>query len=305
MAMTLALVSGSVLAGPMQWNSVDDLVNTSSSIHTTLNAAIKRVSGAQGGVGVAAGNVTPNGYLETSATLLSNEQVGAYNIAVLDVQADVFQKTAQEYFTEEYEAAGISFGAAVDAFVDATTQIAIASHVMDMAAQVQASGDAIQGQQLQAYVMDGNVLISNTEQDAFNNAQTALQDAADQYAAVAAVYNDQQLIDNFQFNADANGVDFLNADSVFLDRIENQALTGYNAAVVVDFTTTASLQLVQDISVNIQTTEFFNQAGANDFFYTQGPTQDADAKCSVVNGALTGTWQTEDPTMPCYLEPMP
>ena len=289
----------------MQWNSVDDLVNTSGSINTTLNAAIKRVSGAQGGVGVAAGNVTPNGYLETSATLLSNEQVGAYNIAVLDVQADIFQKTAQEYFAEEYEAAGINFGAAVDAFVDASTQIAIASHVMDMAAQVQASGDAIQGQQLQAYVMDANVLISTTEQDAFNNAQTALQDAADQYAGVAAVYNDATMIQSFQTNADLNGVDFLNADGVFLDRIENQGITGFNAGVVVDFSSTAALYLVEDISANIQTTEFFNQAGANDFFYTQGPTQDPDLKCSIVNGVVIGTFQNEDPTMPCYLEPMP
>jgi hypothetical protein len=305
MALTLALVSGSVLAGPMQWNSVDNLVNTSTSINTTLNAAMKRVSGAQGGVGVSAGNVTPNGYLETSATLLSNEQVGNYNIAILDVQADIFSKTAQEYFAEEYEAAGISFGAAVDAFVDATTQIAIASHVMNMATEVQASGDAIKGQQLQAYVLDGNVLISSAEQDAFNNSQTALQDAADQYAAVAAVYNDATMIQSFQTNADLNGVDFLNADSVFLDRIENQGITGFNAGVVVDFTSTAALYLVEDISANIQTTEFFNQAGTNDFFYITGATQDPNTLCSVVNGVKTGTWQADDPTMPCYLEPTP
>lgn len=298
-------MSGSALAGPVQWNSVDNLVTASGSINTTLDAAIKRVGGVQSGIGVSAGNITPDGFLETSATLLTSAQQDAYNLAVLEVTADVFSKTAAEYFAEEYETAGISFSEAVDAFVNATTAIAIASHVGNMATQVQTSGDAIQGQQLQAYVQNNSVLITTAELDAFNNSQTALQDAADQYAAVAAVYNDAQMISNFQTNADLNGVDFLNADSVFLDRIENQGLTGFQAGVVVDFTSTASLMLVEDISANIETTNFFVNAGATSFFYTQGPTQDVDTTCSVVNGVLTGTFQNEDPAMPCYIEPMP
>ena len=48
MAMTLALVSGSVLAGPIQWNSVDNLVTASGSIATTLDKGIKRVGGYTG-----------------------------------------------------------------------------------------------------------------------------------------------------------------------------------------------------------------------------------------------------------------
>ena len=303
--MTLVLASGSALAGPVQWNSVDSLVTATNSINTTLDAAIKRVGGVESGIGASGGNVTPNGYLETSATLLSTQQQDDYNLAVMNVQSDIFQKTAAEYFAEEYEAASIDFSNQVDAFVSAATQIVIASHVGNMAQQVQASGDAIQGQQLQAYVLNNEVLITTAELTAFNDAQTVLQDSADQFAAVAAVYNDPQLINNFQVNADANGVDFLNADSVFLDRIENQALTGFQAGVVVDFTSTASLLLVEDISANIQTTEFFNNAGATGFFYQEGPTQNPEATCQLVNGVLTGTFQNEDPAMPCYLQPMP
>jgi len=303
MATTLALVSGSVLAGPVQWNSVDNLVNTSASITTTLNAGIKRVAGYTGQA--ANGVVSPNGYLEVSATLLTEAQKDAYNAAILEVQADIFQKTAAEYFGEEYVASQAAMQAAVDSYTQAVTPIAIANHINNMATQVQLSGDAIEGQQLQAYVTNNTVLMSTNQIDTYNNSLTALQDAADQFAAVAVVYNDPARIESFQINADLNGVDFLNADAVFLDRIENQGLTGFNAGVVVDFTSTASLLLVEDISVAIQTTEFLNQAGANDFFYTTGPTQDPSTLCSIVNGVITGTFQNTDPDMPCYVEPMP
>jgi len=301
--MSLVLASGSAVAGPVQWNSVDNLVAASGSIATTLNAGIRRVGGIQSVV--PGGTVTPDGYLEVDATLISEAQRTAYNQAIQEVQADIFQKTAAEYFGEEYAAAQIAFGNAVDAYVDAVTPIATAQHINNMAAQVQLSGDAIQGQQLQAYVLDNNVLMTTGQTDAYNNTLTVLQDAADQFSAVAAVYNDPALIEGFQLNADANGVDFLNADSVFLDRIQNQGITGYDAAVVVDFTSTAALYLVQDISVNIQTTEFINQAGAQSNFYTTGPTQDQNTTCFVVDSGGYWPYQNEDPNMPCYIEPAP
>lgn len=302
---TLALVSVSdrALAGPVSWTSVDNLVTASGSIATTLDAAIKRSGGAQ--EQIPNGVVTPNGYLEVPAVLLSQTQVDDYNTALQAVQADIFQKTAAEYFGEQYTASQANFQAAVDQFVGAVTPLAIATHVGNMAAQVQLSGDAIQGQQLQSYVNDNpNVFMTGEDMAIFNDSMTMMQDAADTFSAVAAVYNDQQLIDNFQFNADSNGVDFLNADNVFLDRIENQALTGYDAAVVVDFTSTAALYLVQDISANIQTTTFLNQAGVNSAFYTSGPSQDPDTLCGIASGGVA-TYQSFDPSMPCYVEVAP
>ena len=304
MAMTLALVSGSVLAGPIQWTSVDNLVLSSGSIATTLDKGLKRVGGYAGSAG--AGLISPNGYLEVEATLLTQAQKDAYNAAIGEVQTDIFQKTAEEYFGEEYEAASVAMDAAVDQYVAAVTPIAVAQHVNNMATQVQFSGDAVEGQQLQAYVTNNNVLMTTGQVDAYNNTLTALQDAADQFAGVAAVYNDPQLIQNFQSMADADGVDFLNADGLFLDRIENQGISSYAAALIVDFTTMNATYYVQDISANIQTTEFLNQAGANSTFYLTGPTQDINTTCSTVqNGTIFQTYQTQDPDMPCFIEPMP
>lgn len=303
--MSLALVSGSALAGPVQWTSVDNLVAASGSIATTLNAGIRRVGGVQSGVGVASGNITPNGYLEVEAVLLTEQQRLAYNQAVGEVQLDIFQKTAAEYFGEEYEAAGVAFSNAVDAYVNAVTPIATAQHINNMAAQVQVSGDAVQGQQLQAFLNNNNVLMTTGQTDAYNNSLTVLQDAADHYAGVAAVYSDPQLVSNFQTMADADGVDFLNADSLFFDRIENQGITGMAAALVVDFTSMNSTMYVQDLSFNIQTTEFFNQAGNASTFFQQGPTQNIDTTCSIVqNGTIFQTYQGQDPNMPCYSAPV-
>lgn len=287
----------------MNWVSVDNLVQASSSISATLDAAIKRTGGAQ--ALVFGGTVTPNGYLEVPAVLLGEAQINDYNNALLAVQNDVFQKTAQEYFTEQYSISNQAFQASVDQFVSAVTPLAIAQHVGNMANQVQLSGDAIEGQQLQAYINNTpSAFLTSNDMTAFNDSLTAMQDAADQFAAVAAVYSDQQLIDNFQFNADSNNVDFLNADNVFLDRIENQALTGYAAAVVVDFTSTASLLLIQDISTNIETTQFFNQAGVNSAFYTTGPTQNVETNCTIVDNANAFPYQSDDPDMPCYIQPI-
>ena len=302
--MSLALVSGSALAGPVQWNSVDNLVNASSSIATTLDVGLRRVGGytAQASNGV----VSPNGYLEVEALLLTETQKNAYNAAVIDVQADIFMKTASEYFGEEYEASQAAMDAAIDTYVAAATPLAVAQHVSNMAAQVQISGDAVEGQQLQAYVTNNNILMTTGQVDEYNNSLTTLQDAADLFAGVAAVYNDPQLISNFQSMADADGVDFLNADSLFFDRIENQAITGMAAAVVVDFTSMNSTMYVQDVSANIQTTEFLNQAGNTSAFYLNGPTQNINTTCSTVqNGTIFQTYQTQDPDMPCFIEPMP
>lgn len=281
---------------------MDNLVTASGSISATLDAAIKRSGGAQ--ALVPGGTVTPDGYLEVPAVLLGEAQINDYNNALIAVQNDIFQKTAQEYFTEQYSVSQAAFQASVDQFVTAVTPIAMAQHVGNMATQVQTSGDAIEGQQLQAYINNTpSTFLTSNDMTAFNDSMTAMQDAADTFSAVAAVYSDQQLIDNFQFNADSNGVDFLNADSVFLDRIENQAITGYAAAVVVDFTSAAALYLVQDISTNIDTTTFFNQAGANGAFYLSGPTQDINTTCSIVASSGAIVYQNEDPDMPCYVEP--
>lgn len=298
-------MSASALAGPVQWTSVDNLVAASGSLAQTFDIGLKRVGGYTGSAG--AGHVSPDGYLEVAATLVTTAQKDAYNAAIGEVQADIFSKTAEEYFGEEYVNAQNAMDAAVDQYVAAATPLAVATHISNMAQQVQLSGDAVQGQQLQAYVTTNNVLMTQTNVVDYNNSLTVLQDSADQFAAVAAVYNDPQLIQNFQSMADADGVDFLNADALFLDRIEDPiAFTGYQAALVVDFTSMNSTMYVQDISSKLVTTEFLNQAGVQSAFYLTGPSQDITTTCSVVqNGTIFQTYQSQDVNMPCYIEPTP
>lgn len=302
-AIALVSVSASALAGPIQWTSVDNLVAASASLQDTFDRGLKRVGGYAGSAG--AGHVSPYSYLTVQATMVTTAQKDAYNAAIGEVQADVFSKTAEEYFGEEYVNAQNAMDVAVDQYVAAATPLAVANHINNMAQQVQLSGDAVQGQQLQAYVTNNNVLMTQTDVVDYNNSLSILQGAADQFAGVAAVYNDPQLVQNFQSMADADGVDFLNADSLFLDRIEDPvAFTGYQAALVVDFTSMNSTMYVQDISTKLVTTEFLNQAGNQSGFYVTGPTQDSITSCQFVqNSTIFQTYQSQDPNMPCYIEP--
>ena len=139
--MSLVLASGSAVAGPVQWNSFDDLVNASGSIAQTLNVGIRRIGGA-GDSAAVGGIAADDGFLQP--VYMSEAQKNAYNVAVGDVQVDIFNKTAQEYLAEQSILAQDNFSAAVDAFVNAASPFIQATYVNALAAQVQASGDAVQ-----------------------------------------------------------------------------------------------------------------------------------------------------------------
>ena len=211
MTMTaLVLVNVSAQAEVLQWSSVDNLVSASESIKTTFNAGIRRTAGV--GVYAQVGGIAGDGLM--TPVHMSYAQKDAYNSAIGEVQNDIFQKTAEEYLAEQSELAQGNFNAAVDAFVDAASVFVQATYVNALSAQVQASGDAVEGQALQAYVTDNNVLITTANVDIYNEALDTVELAAETWATVEAVYQDPQRVAGLQQMADNNGVDFLNANDL-------------------------------------------------------------------------------------------
>ena len=292
--MSLALVSGSALAGPVQWNSVDSLVNASESIKTTLNVGIRRIGGA-GDVAAVGGIAQDDGFLQP--VYMTEAQKNAYNVAVGDVTIDVFNKTAEEYLAEQSILAQENFSAAVDAFVDAASPFIQATYVNALAAQVQTSGDAIQGQQLQSYLQNNNVLITSQNVTDYNSSLDTVELAAEIWGTVEAVYQDPTRVQNLQATADTANMDFLNADDLFLDRFSE---VNESAAIVFTSGVNQGSVLFVDVASNLMTTAEIIDAGQISDFYTTGPTQDEQVLCE-----FTGTWQSNDSTMPCYVEPMP
>jgi len=290
--MSLVLASGSAVAGPVQWTSVDDLVNASESIKTTLNVGIRRIGGA-GDVAAVGGIAADDGFLQP--VYMSEAQKNAYNLAVGDVTVDIFNKTAEEYLAEQSILAQDNFGAAVDAFINAASPFIQATYVNALASQVQTSGDAIQGQQLQAYVQNNNVLITSQNVTDYNNALDTVELAAEIWGTVEAVYQDPTRVQALQAGADASNLDFLNADDLFLDRFSEFT---ESAAIVFTSGVNAGTIMFVDVASNLMTTAEIIDVGAVSDFYTTGPTQSEQVLCEFTNG-----WQSNDSTMPCYVAP--
>lgn len=285
---TLVLASGSVQAEPVQWNSVDNLVIASESIKTTLNAGIRRIAGVEeyalvGGIAVD-GVMTP--------VQMTYQQAADYNTAIGEVQVDIFQKTAAEYLAEQSTLAQSNFNAAVDQFINAASPFIQATYVNALAAQVQTSGDAVQGQALQSYVTSNNLLITNNVVDEYNASLDSVELAAETWATVEAVYQDPNRVQGLQDAADALSYDFLNAGDLFLDRFSE---VNHSAAIVFSSGVIESSILFVDVQSNLKTVSEIIDAGTTASFYTTSPTQDTGTLCS-----FTNAWQIDDPNLPCY-----
>jgi len=203
---------------------------------------------------------------------MDQAKADAYNQAIMEVQNDSFMgKTAEEYLGEQSVLANEAFGVAVDAYVEASYIFIEAVVVNNMAAEAQSTGDYAQAQAVQSYVTDNNVLISAQNVTDYNEALDTVELSAETWATVEAVYSDSQAIAGLQQQANDAGVDFIDAQDLFLDRF-----TVGNPSAIIEFTEWgegSGLWLTWDVSSQIMTTQDMNNTGANGQFYTEGPTQ--------------------------------
>ena len=264
-ALALVSVSGQTLAEAQSWTTIDNLVNASGNIVTTFDGGIKAISGSleyapQGGI-------MQDGSLTTWH--MKQEDALAYNTAVQDVQADNYSLSAAEYLAEQATQAQGNLDAAVGQYVNAASIFIEATRVAEMAQDAQLSGDATQAEAVQTYVNTNNVLITEQNVTEYNEALDTVELAAETWATIEAVYQNGNAVQELQAQADQFGVDFANANDMYLDRFNM-----VNQSAVVDFSN-ASGQIamaVIDVSLNLKTIEEMNTTGAQGGFYTTGPT---------------------------------
>lgn len=259
-------VSGQALAEAQSWTTIDNLVNASGNIVTTFDGGIKAISGTLEYAPV--GGIMQDGSLYQHH--MKQEDVDAYNLAVMDVTVDNYSLTAAEYLAEQATQAQGNLDAAVDQYVNAASIFIEATRVAEMAQTAQETGDATQAQAVQDYVNTNNVLITTADVTEYNEALDTVELAAETWATIEAVYQNGNAVQELQMQADQFGVDFANANDMYLDRFNM-----VNQSAVVDFSN-ASGQIamaVIDVSLNLKTIEEMNMAGEQGGFYTTGPTQ--------------------------------
>jgi len=267
-ALALVSVSGQALAEAQSWTTIDNLVNASGNIVTTFDGGIKAISGTLEYAPV--GGIMQDGSLYQHH--MKQEDVDAYNLAVMDVTVDNYSLTAAEYLAEQATQAQGNLDAAVDQYVNAASIFIEATRVAEMAQTAQETGDATQAQAVQDYVNTNNVLITTADVTEYNEALDTVELAAETWATIEAVYQNGNAVQELQMQADQFGVDFANANDMYLDRFNM-----VNQSAVVDFSN-ASGQIamaVIDVSLNLKTIEEMNMAGEQGGFYTTGPTQNA------------------------------
>ena len=259
-------VSGQALAEAQSWTTIDNLVNASGNIVTTFDGGIKAIAGTLEYAPV--GGIMQDGSLHQHH--MKQEDVDAYNLAVMDVTVDDYSLSAAEYLAEQATQAQGNLNAAVDQYVNAASIFIEATRVSQLAQQAQETGDATQAQAVQDYVNTNNVLITTADVTEYNEALDTVELAAETWATIEAVYQNGDAVQELQMQADQFGVDFANANDMYLDRFNM-----VNQSAVVDFSN-ASGQIamaVIDVSLNLKTIEEMNMAGETGGFYTTGPTQ--------------------------------
>jgi len=259
-------VSGQALAEAQSWTTIDNLVNASGNIVTTFDAGIKAIAGTI--------EYAPQGGIMQDGSLyqhhMKQEDVDAYNLAVMEVTADDYTLSAAEYLAQQATQAQGNLDAAVDQYVNAASIFIEATRLGEMAQEAQTSGDATQAQAVQDYVNTNNVLITTADITDYNESLDTVELAAETWATIEAVYQNGEAVAGLQSQADQLGYDFANADDLFLDRYSEMT---QSAAIIFNHNAMDAAVIFVDVQSNLKTIEEMNMAGEQGGFYTTGPTQ--------------------------------
>lgn len=238
---------------------VSNLVNASQSIVDTFDQGIQRVSALQ--VLSEQGLISPDGVVDDSK--LTYEQAQAYNNALQMTTEAVYTMSANEFVNEQVDEARVELNTAISAFVGASEVLITAVTVNDMAEEVQESGDAVQAQEMQSFIANNDVEITDVHVDVYNESLDAVEETAQTFAAFVAVQNDEGLMQDMQAEVDMMGNDFMNAyDATFDSSTGLASLSFHTTNVVLMYSLDGAFVSAAEVL----------GAGQDGSFYQTGPT---------------------------------
>ena len=243
---------------------LDQLVTASGSIVTTFDQGIQYV----GGVTTATENGQIVGVGSASESHLTYGQADAYNAALDATQQAVYTMSVYDYVEVARQDAAADFGVAVDSYIGASSVLIQAVAVNDMASEAESTGDAVQAQNVQAYIATNDVSITDTHVDVYNDSLDAVEESGQTFAAFVAVANDSEVMQQLETEVAAQGQDFLNADQLMF---ENGFETG-QPTIVALFSTGGGAFIDIGLPYNYTGGAQIYADGVNSEFYNTGPT---------------------------------
>ena len=243
---------------------LDQLVTASGSIVTTFDQGIQYV----GGVTTATENGQIVGVGSASESHLTYGQADAYNAALDATQQAVYTMSVYDYVEVARQDAAADFGVAVDSYIGASSVLIQAVAVNDMASEAESTGDAVQAQNVQAYIATNDVSITDTHVDVYNDSLDAVEESGQTFAAFVAVANDSEVMQQLETEVASQGQDFLNADQLMF---EIGFETG-QPTIVALFSTGSGTFIDIGLPYNYTGGAQIYADGVNSEFYNTGPT---------------------------------
>lgn len=202
-----------------------------------------------------------------SGGLITWEEAQAYNMSIDDYKAYRIQSAYDDLVEQEQWDADMEMHQAVDNFVNASVAVLEAVAVGEMAAEAQEAGDTTTAENLQTYVTENDVALTQAEVDTYNETLTTVNESAANFAALRIVATSEDMQNDLEAQAQEFGGSVDQVQNVFFDNIDNKVVVEFNQG---DAIMIASVDVSAFLSVT--NAEFF-EAGENHPLYTNGPTQ--------------------------------
>jgi len=234
--------------------AVDDLVNQSSVLKQNIDIAIQGIGGFM--TYAPSGGIAPDGVLQ--AGYIKFDDMLAYNTALSNVENATFY-SAEDFLTDNQQAAQENMEAAVDDFVEATLAIVEVIEVQEQASQAQETGEIADQEALQDFIQDNDVYITEQEVADYNDAITKIEEYGNQYASFTAVLSNDDYMNEFQATANEYRNSFLDAAIAF-DAQVGMLTVGWE-----------SVSVMVDLSQYYKSADEYYEAGQQNEFYTTSP----------------------------------
>lgn len=234
--------------------AVDDLLAQSGILKNNIDIAIQGIGGFM--YYAPNGGIAPDGVLQ--AGYITFENMALYNEALANVENATFY-SAQDFITDNQQAAQQNMESAVDDFVSATLAIVEVIAIEEAAATASETGSIADQEALQDFIQDNDVYITEQEVADYNQAITDIEQYGNQYASFTAVLSNDDYMAEFQGAADQYNNSFLDA------------LATFDASVGVMTVAWDSVSIAVDMSQYYKSADEYYQAGQESLFYTTSP----------------------------------
>lgn len=253
-----------------QASEIDNLINASQDIRDVFKYGIQTIAGADSYAWQ--GQITSNGIVDQG--LLDKAKQDAYNVAVLAVknQTYTYDPNASQYFADEASSAMDVVSQAIDAYVDASAVLIEVVTVNELAQDAANANDDRQAMALQEYIGANDVTLEDAEVEAYNDAFTAVHEAAAVAAAYMAVANDQTLLEQADEMAYDLRVTYQESASIFFDQGTQSVWVSFDGGQTIQGLNLADYYVsVEQVLIEGETMPFFQTSPEGGCWFAADP----------------------------------